>query len=156
VKDLIDLGLQKRVTVVNSGLKAFARNNKDCDVRYRICHEGSHFLAPHMSKRKYTLDRQDFDKCAQGDGMLFADLSEPFCEWLRPLASGSFIVFLKGYEDQYDHQKLMLTMWRCRGEKVETLVAKAELEAIQSKLGVVLADPVPDSADPVPVSEAAA
>jgi len=35
VKELIDLGLQERVTCVNSGLKGFVRNNKECAVGYR-------------------------------------------------------------------------------------------------------------------------
>jgi 16S rRNA C967 or C1407 C5-methylase (RsmB/RsmF family) len=35
IKDLIDLGLQRRVTVINTGLKGFARNNQECSCKYR-------------------------------------------------------------------------------------------------------------------------
>ena len=63
VMDLIDRGIQERVTVVHSGLKAFVRNNKECEVQYRISQEGVHFVSPHMTKRKFSVGVDDFRKC---------------------------------------------------------------------------------------------
>ena len=63
VKKLIDMGLQERVTVVNTGLKAFQRNSKECEVSYRVSQEAINYVAPHMSKRKISVDILDFEKC---------------------------------------------------------------------------------------------
>ena len=139
VKDLIDLGLQKRVTVVNTGLKGFHRSsnhNKGSDVSYRICQEGAHFLAPHMSKRKVALDREDFIKFLKGGIITFDDLSDSFRDAVKPMSIGSLVVMLKGYEEKYS-QKMILTLWRGRGEKFEILVAKTELDAIRIKLEAI-------------------
>jgi hypothetical protein len=49
------------------------------------------------------------------------------------LEPGSFVVALKGYERDV-FQKLFLVMWRCRGDAVDCLVAKVEMEGMKSKL----------------------
>lgn len=133
VKKMIDLGLQKRVTVINSGLKGFVRNNQESLVRYRIAQDGVEFLAPFMTKRKVVIGRDDFMRCLEGGVVPFAELSEEFVTAIKPFDAGAFVAVLKGYEDQYD-QKMMLTLWRCRGEKLDGLVAKVELQVIKSKL----------------------
>jgi hypothetical protein len=46
---------------------------------------------------------------------------------------GSFVIFLKGYENDYI-KKLVVVMWRCRGDAVNCLVNQAELDGMKSKV----------------------
>jgi 16S rRNA C967 or C1407 C5-methylase (RsmB/RsmF family) len=138
VKQLFDLGIQKRVTIVNTGLKGFMRNNRnvaDCAVTYRVCQEGVHFLVPYMTKRKYIVGREDFRTCLLGDGKTIhlSKFSDDFRNQVKEESPGSFVVILDGYEDKLD-QKLMVCMWKCRGESIDSLVAKVEVDGLLSKL----------------------
>jgi 16S rRNA C967 or C1407 C5-methylase (RsmB/RsmF family) len=138
IKKLIDLGLQQRLTVCNSGLKGFTRTHKDSEVGYRICQEGVHFLAPFMNdKRKFEVERQDFDVFLQGGGVRdLTAFSQDLQDKLRPLSPGSFVVLLKGYGEKHV-EKMMLASWRCRTDKVDGLVSKIELETIRTKLSAL-------------------
>jgi 16S rRNA C967 or C1407 C5-methylase (RsmB/RsmF family) len=136
VKDLIDMGLQDRVTVINSGLKGLVRNNKDCDCRYRIAQEGVHFLMPYMTKRIFVLSREDFGKCLTPDATAITTFSENFQEGVRAVSVGSFVVVLDGYQNDCS-RKMMMTMWRCRGDNINGLVAKIELDSMITKLAAL-------------------
>jgi 16S rRNA C967 or C1407 C5-methylase (RsmB/RsmF family) len=136
VKDLIDLGLQDKVTVINSGLKGLVRNNKDCDCRYRIAQEGVHFFMPYMTKRIFVLSREDFGKCLTPDATAINTFSESFQEGVRAVSVGSFCVVLDGYQKDFS-RKMMMTMWRCRGDNINGLVAKVELESMKTKLAAL-------------------
>ena len=138
VKQLFDLGIQKRVTIVNTGLKGFMRNNRnvaDCAVTYRVCQEGVHFLVPYMTKRKYIVGPDDFRACLRGDGKTIhlSKFTDEFRNQVKDESPGSFVVLLKGYEDKMD-QKLLVCMWKCRGESIDSLVAKVEVDGLLGKL----------------------
>jgi hypothetical protein len=138
VKRLFDLGIQNRVPIVNTGLKGFMRNNRnvaECAVSYRVCQEGVHFLVPFMTKRKFLVGLDDFRTCLSGNGKTIhlSQFSELFREQAASLSPGSFVVVLNGFEDQLD-QKLVLCMWKCRGDSVDGLVAKVEVDGIISRL----------------------
>jgi 16S rRNA C967 or C1407 C5-methylase (RsmB/RsmF family) len=138
VKQLFDLGIQKRVTIVNTGLKGFMRNNRnvaDCAVTYRVCQEGVQFLVPYMTKRKYIVGREDFRTCLLGDGKTIPlfKFSDDFRNQVKEESPGSIVVLLDGYEDKLD-QKLLVCMWKCRGESIDSLVAKVEVDGLLSKL----------------------
>jgi tRNA (cytosine34-C5)-methyltransferase len=138
VKRLFDLGIQNRVPIVNTGLKGFMRNNRnvaECAVSYRVCQEGVHFLVPFMTKRKFLVGLDDFRTCLGGNGKTIhlSQFSESFREQTTSLSPGSFVVVLNGFEEQLD-QKLVLCMWKCRGDSVDGLVAKVEVDGILSKL----------------------
>lgn len=135
VRGLIDKGIQERVTVVNSGLKGFVRNGKgnECEAQYRIAQEGVHFVAPHMTKRKIVANLEDFKLCLDPKNILLPVFSEEFAAQAKALSVGSFVVQLKGHEDDYI-RKLVLSMWRCRGENVNCLVTQAEIDGMKSKL----------------------
>lgn len=135
VRGLIDQGIQERVTVVNSGLKGFVRNGKgnECEAKYRIAQEGVHFVAPHMTKRKIVASLEDFKLCLDPKNILLEVFSKEFAEQAKVLSVGSFVVQLKGHEDDYI-MKLVLSMWRCRGENVNCLVTQAEIDGMKSKL----------------------
>ena len=135
VRGLIDQGIQERVTVVNSGLKGFVRNGKgnECEAMYRIAQEGVHFVAPHMTKRKIVANLEDFKLCLDPKNILLEVFSEEFAQQAKALSVGSFVVQLKGHEDDYI-MKLVLSMWRCRGENVNCLVTQAEIDGMKSKL----------------------
>jgi 16S rRNA C967 or C1407 C5-methylase (RsmB/RsmF family) len=137
VKKLIDQGVQGRLTVVSSGLRGFIRNNKDCEVNFRIAQEGVHFVAPHMTKRKLCANIGDFQKCLVAGTLKNEDFSEDFAKQIRLLAMGSFVVYLEGHENDYI-KKLVLVMWRCRSDTVNTLVNQAELDGMKSKVRSVL------------------
>lgn len=132
VKALFDAGFQQRVTVISSGLKVLIRKGQDAAVNYRLSQEGVHFLAPHMTKRKFVVDRADFEVCLSAEVVSLTELSMKLRELLLPLSAGSMLMVLEGYEDGDD--KMMLAKWRCRGEKMDNLVPKVELQAMKDKL----------------------
>lgn len=139
IRKLIDDGLQTRVTVVTSGVKGFVRNNKECDVGFRLSQEGVHFVAPHMTKRKIGIDLEDFEKCLQTETIKLETFSDKFASEARGLSMGSFAVCLNGFEDDYI-KKFVVVMWRCRGDAVNCLVNKAELNGMKSKVRSVMGE----------------
>lgn len=133
VKSLIDMGIQERLTVITSGLKGFTRCNNDCEVSFRIAQEGVHFVAPHMTKRKVIADLDDFRKCLEPGNIEIKSFSENYANHVKDLSLGSFVVCLKGYENDY-LKKLVLVVWRCRSEATSTMANQAELDGMKSKL----------------------
>jgi hypothetical protein len=133
---LIDKKLQEKVTVISTGLKAFVRNSKDCEISYRVSQEGIHVVAPHMSKRKLLASMTNFETCLKSESVDIKEFSEDFREEIRALSMGSFVVCLKGYENDYI-KKLMLVMWRCRSDSVKFLVTQAEIDGMRSKLRAI-------------------
>ena len=134
VKDkLIGNGIQKKVMVINSGLKALERNSKECDVEYRVTQEGIHYVAPYMTKRVFVVDARDFCICNNAGGIWIGNFSETFQEQLRALSQGSFVVALEGFENDIA-KKMFMVMWRCRGDALNCLVSKGEQQGIESKL----------------------
>ena len=86
-----------------------------------------------MSKRKYVITHDDFVKCI-GEGAISIDIfSKSFGDEIRKLSIGAFAVALKGYESN-PTTKFFLTMWKCRGDNVNCLVARAELAGFKSKM----------------------
>mmetsp|Transcript_29745 Transcript_29745/g.44248 ORF Transcript_29745/g.44248 Transcript_29745/m.44248 type:complete len:976 (-) Transcript_29745:253-3180(-) len=130
---LIDCGIQKRVTVINSGLKSFERNSKECEVNYRIAQEGVQFIAPHMEKRKVIANFNDFSNCIETGAIKLENFCDDFKKQVLPLSFGSFLVALKGYENDVA-KKMFLVMWKCRGENMNCLVSKIEMGGMKSKL----------------------
>jgi hypothetical protein len=143
VKKYFDAGLQQRVTIINSGLKAFERNSHECGVKYRVTQEGIHYLAPYISNRKFVVDLKDFLVCLRSGAVPLVKLSTEFAETARGLSVGSFVVALKGYEDDIQ-KKLMMVMWRCRGDNMNCLVAKVEKDGMKSKLRAITGEEFPE------------
>lgn len=138
-EEFIDKGIQKKVNIIGSGLKAFVRNtNWGSPCEYRLSQEAIHFVLPHMTKRKLVVDLDDFTKCLSGDGKMIelSEFSEEFSKAATDFVGGPFAVLLKGYETDYS-RKLFLTMWRCRGKSVNTMVARPEIEGMRSKLAAL-------------------
>lgn len=132
-KDLIDHGLQDRVTVINSGLKAFERCSlKDANSVYRLSQEGIHFVVPYLSKRVLTANMDDFCACVKDGFVTFDKFSEPFQKQVEEMSTGSFLVQLEGYEKDIV-KKMYLSMFK-RQNSVNCFVAKVEMEGILSKL----------------------
>ena len=130
------------VNVIATGLKAFCKNNsiKECPISHRIAQEAAHFLAPYMSdRRKLTVCRSDFQACLrpppEGKGAaipLDENFSTEFVQHVRGLDVGAFVVVLEQGEETTD--SMVLVLWRCRGDHINTLVSAVEVDAIQSKL----------------------
>lgn len=137
-ENFLDKGIQDRLTVINSGIKGFVRNNKEANTAYRMCQEGIHFLVPYMTKGKISVGPEDFNKCLDGSGTAtqLSECSDEFAEQARPLSVGAFVVLLKGYETDMN-RKMMLTMWRCRGDAINCLVNKVEVDGMKSKLAAI-------------------
>ena len=134
IKNYIDNGLQERVNLVNTGLKSFVRKQKeDPGCSYRISQEGVHFIANHMTKRKVIIEKEDFEKCLTTEQTPITIFSEEFQQEARAISSGSFVAVLKGYEDSTE-RKMVLAMWRSKGDNVTSLVAKSEFDYIRSML----------------------
>jgi 16S rRNA C967 or C1407 C5-methylase (RsmB/RsmF family) len=133
IKALIDTGIQERLTTITSGVKGFTRCSKDCSVGHRIAQEGVHFVAPHMTKRKLIVDLEDFQKCLVPGNLEVATFSEGFAKEVRALSFGSFVVCLRGFENDY-LKKLVLVVWRCRSDMTSTMANQAELDGMKSRL----------------------
>ena len=86
-----------------------------------------------MSKRKFVISKDDFVLCLGGGNIPLVNFSESFQAMVRPLSTGSFVVLLDGFQENYG-EKMLLTLWRCRGDNIDCLVAKIEIETIKSKL----------------------
>jgi hypothetical protein len=137
VKDVINQGIQKRVNMINSGLKGFTRNSQACEVQYRLCQEAAHFLAPFMSKRKYIVSREDFDIClSENKSKHLSVFSEKFQAEMKELSTGSFIIILEGFAERHD-EKMILAMWKGRGDSVDGMVAKVERDIMRTKLAAL-------------------
>ena len=132
---LIERGIQ-RITVINSGTKIFERNSKESEVRYRVNQEGIHMIAPYMQKRKLVANFQDFVQCLNSGAIYLSSFSSSFAEQMRQLSLGAFVVALEGFEDDYG-KKMLMVMWRCRGEAVNCLVSKIETEGMKCKLRAI-------------------
>jgi hypothetical protein len=87
----------------------------------------------HMTKRKFAVSSDDFFRCMLPDHIPLAGFSPEFQELVRPIEVGSFVVVLEGYEDETGH-KMIMAMWRCRGDNINSLVAKIELESLLVKM----------------------
>lgn len=134
IKDLIDKGLQQRVTMVNAGLKAFSRSSLEGNQTYRICQESCHFLAPFMTKRKFVVCFEDFDKCfTAARHVEIKEFTQALQNQLKGLEQGSVVLILEGFEDQHNH-KMVCTMWRCRSDRLDKMISKVEVDAIKTKL----------------------
>lgn len=132
---LIDRGIQ-RTTVINSGLKVFERNNKECEARYRISQEGVHMIVPFMKKRKVVVNFGDFLTCLKSGAIHLDQFSEKTRAEIKSLSVGSFAAVLEGYERDAG-KKMVLVMWRCRADAVNCLVAKVEIDGMKSKLRAI-------------------
>ncbi|VEU38324.1 unnamed protein product [Pseudo-nitzschia multistriata] len=133
---LIDRGIQDKLNVINSGLKGFTRNNKECVVDYRVAQEGVHFVAPHMKKRKFAANLKDFEMCLSGPTVQIKEFSDEFASKIRELSMGSFVVTLEGYENDYI-KKLIIVLWKTRGDAVNYLVTQTEIDGIRCKLRAI-------------------
>ena len=137
VTDLMDRGMQDRLTIINAGLKGFERNSKDVGAEYRITQESIQFLVPYMTKRKITgVNVKDFELCLETGAIKLETLSDEFAAQIRELIPGSFVIQLTGFEEDVA-KKLCMVMWKCRGDAVNCLVSKIEVDGIKSKLRAV-------------------
>jgi len=170
VKDLLDhnMDIQKRVSIIATGLKAFTKNTalKETPITHRLAQEAAHFMVPHMSdKRKLSVTTADFEvalgivtsnnnneaeakESDKGKGgknknamnVISIDKFSPeFQSRARKLDVGAFVTVLEGFEDRHD-EKMVLVLWRCRGDHVNTLVAKTDVDAIVSKVMLLKKD----------------
>jgi hypothetical protein len=138
--------------VINTGLKGFTRNSKKTGenggskAEYRINQEGIHFLVRYMTRRKYVVGLEDFATCLQGHGksIPLSSFSVPFQEQIKLLSCGSFAVVLDGYDHDDDklNEKMVIAMWKCRGESVDGLVAKVEITGMLSKVRALMAQTI--------------
>lgn len=105
---------------------------------HRVAQEGVHFLLPYMTKRVHDVGLADFKMCltCTNQAMPLEDFSPEFRDEMKDVEPGSFVAVLKGYEDQM-HQKLVATMWKCRGDKVDGLVGKGDIEVLKNKLAAM-------------------
>ena len=149
VKKYMAAGLQDRITIINSGLKCFERNNNECEVNYRVAQEGIHYLAPYMKNRKFIVSTKDFLTCFSQATIKISALSPGLGDEVRKIAVGSFMVALEGYELD-SSKKLMMVMWRCRGDNINCLVCKIERDGMRSKMRAITGE---DLEDEEPVAE---
>jgi hypothetical protein len=155
-EELIDRGIQSRVTIINSGLKAFERCSiQDTKAKYRISQEGIQFVVPHMTKRLLVVNGDDFYKCIAPGFIEFNIFSQTFQDEINKLEPGSFVIALEGHDHDVG-KKMFLVMWR-RQTVLECFVAKVEMDGIKSRLRALGFAPPEDTApskEDSPVEEA--
>lgn len=124
-------------TVVNSGIKGFAKNAKNsaCEVQQRACQESIHLLVRSMTKRKVFAGFSDFRKClgCSANATELEEFTENFAAQVKVLDSGSFAVILKSHEKEH----MMAAMWKCKGDAVDGLIGKPEVASMLKKLSVL-------------------
>ncbi len=136
-EELIDRGIQKRVTVINSGLKGFERCSiAEKTAKYRVNQEAIQYVVPYMTKRLVTADMDDFTACIKDGFLELGTFSEAFQKSVEELEPGSFVIALKGYEKDVA-KKMYLSMWRRPNKCINCFVAKVEMEALTSKLRAI-------------------
>lgn len=137
IQHLFNYNILEKVTVLTTGLRAFERGNRDkiiVQCSYRLCQECIHFILPYMSKRKFIVNSCEFKKCLLGCRMIPCDTFNPsLARGIRSLSVGAFAIVLKGFVDNIE-KKMILTMWRCRGDAVNCLVTQLEQDGMKSKL----------------------
>ena len=126
-------------SVVNSGLKSFQRNrrsDRESIVAYRVCQEGIAFLVPFMTRRKLIAGLADFRLCLSGNGKTvhLSAFTEAFRTQVQGLATGAFVAIMEGFQNKLVSEKMVATMWKCRGDSVDGLVTKVEIDEMLSKL----------------------
>lgn len=91
-----------------------------------------------MTKRKIVVGPSDFKKCLGGNGKTIhlSEFSDDFSEQVKTLTVGSFVAVLNAFEDSMT-DKLAATMWKCRGDSVDGLVAKIEIDEMLSRIEVL-------------------
>lgn len=144
-------------------MRGFARNNRsniDEEVKYRVCQEGIHYLLPHMTKRKFYVNETDFrtSLASPGKTMHVSIFSKEFADQIKALSAGAFVIVLDGSSDtgaSADSEQLStgdptttcnvdpsggvlaVVMWKCRGDSIDSLVAKVEIDGILSMLNAM-------------------
>lgn len=101
--------------------------------RYRPCQESIHYVAPHMTKRKFTISPKDFQNCLKYGAIACDTFSEPLGSQMKAITVGAFVVALDGFEQDIA-KKMYLVMWKCRGDNVNCLVATVEMSNFENKL----------------------
>lgn len=132
-KNLIDRGVQDRVQVISSGLRAFHAQDRDGCRVYRPMQESIHYIGPHMTKRKFIIGYDDFMNCIKDGLNPISTFSDEVAKQMRGLTPGSFVVALKGYENDIK-KKFYVVMHRARGDHVQCLIARLELEGYEAKV----------------------
>ena len=164
---------QKRVVVINTGLKIFSKNTRQSNARYRLNQEGVHCIIPFMDgRRKMLVELKDYslmvdkalflllqnkeskdksnnlniylehrsdeiDDAGETNAKTILDesFSTSFIDKVRQLDGiGSFAVLLNGHENDILNSKMAMVFWKCRQDCINILVARDEIEGIQSKL----------------------
>ena len=133
VRELMNLGIQKRLIIINTGLKALAKNSES-QVDYRVCQQAIPYIVSYMTaKRKIECTFEDFESALSDGHTTIGTFSKGVSEPMMALSLGAFVLIMKGYENDIA-KKMMLIMWRARGDKVNCLVNKAEKDGIRRKL----------------------
>jgi hypothetical protein len=105
-------------------------------ISYRPVQEGVHYIAPYMTKRKIIVDCDAFELCLAPGSISIGNFSDKIANEIRALSVGSFVVALKGFEIN-KRKKMFVTLWRCRGDVINCLVNKHDMEGLKSKLNAV-------------------
>jgi hypothetical protein len=137
-------------TVIHTGLRGFARNNRnnaDTEVKYRVCQEGIQYLVPHMKKRIYYVNQDDFrtSLATPGKTMHLSTFSNDLAEQVRSVSPGAIVLvfdptkFNISIENEQDitsqpMPNFAAVMWKCRGDSLDCLVAKVEIDGLISML----------------------
>ena len=106
-------------------------------ISYRLVHEGVHYIAPYMTKRKLIVNENDFEQCLAPGSIPVCNFSEETAKDIRALSVGSFVVALNGFENNV-RKKMFVTLWRCRGDVINCLVNKHDMQGLKSKLKAIL------------------
>ena len=114
---------------------------------YRVCQEGIQFLLPHMKKRIFYVNEKDFRTSVATPGKTahLSNFSTELAEQLKPLTAGSFVLVLDWNQVELstlsdnvkasdDKVVLAAVMWKCRGESIDSLVAKFEIDGMLAML----------------------
>jgi hypothetical protein len=91
VQELLRGDVDRRLKLVALGVKVFERKDGKGAAEYRLLQEGASALLPFITRRKVTVNIQDFCNLLGGGLVSFSTLSAPTVQQLSGLSSGVFV-----------------------------------------------------------------
>ena len=89
-----------------------------------------------MTKRKLLVDGDEFELFLSPGSIPIRNFTEETAKEIRALTVGAFVAALKGFESN-TRKKMFVTLWRCRGDIINCLVNKQDMDGLRSKLQAV-------------------
>eukprot|EP00617_Octactis_speculum_P015501 CAMPEP_0185767780 /NCGR_PEP_ID=MMETSP1174-20130828/45549_1 /TAXON_ID=35687 /ORGANISM="Dictyocha speculum, Strain CCMP1381" /LENGTH=728 /DNA_ID=CAMNT_0028452125 /DNA_START=11 /DNA_END=2197 /DNA_ORIENTATION=- len=155
LREIMEKDTNNQLKIVSTGLKVFERNSPKAGAacHYRILQEGAHLLEPYITKRKIIVPPEELRHFLDAGIVYFSTLTnETFRQSLSAMEIGAVMLVAKcdkpneaNANSTRARSKLVIIVWRGRGEKCNTLCSKDSLHAVEEELKMMGCDVRPAS-----------